>query len=193
MTVQQKISEVGEPQRLLLLREHYLLLQEAGALDQYRKTEFIDGEIYVVNAHFSHHSRVQTALLRRLADAVETFSDVLIVTLELSVDLPSGAMPQPDLVVARNLPDNDAVPASDVLIAVEVSSTTQGMDLKRKPDLYASADIAEYWVADLDTLRFHQFFSPVSGAYQERNEVAFGHPLTSVTIPDLTIATDGLA
>lgn len=193
MTVQQKTVEAGEPQRLLLSREQYLLLQEAGALDEYAKTELIDGIIYTVNAQHSRHSRVHIALVRRLSDTLERLSPPLFLGLELSVDLPSGAMPQPDLLVARSLPDDDAVESSDVLIAVEIASTTLRMDLGRKAELYAEMDVAKYWVFDLDGGTIHQFSSPVSGAYQERQNVAFGHPLTSATIPDLTIATEGLA
>ncbi len=102
-------------------------------------------------------------------------------------------MPQPDLLVARSLPDDDAVEVSDVLIAVEIASTTLRKDLGLKAELYAEADVGEYLVFDLYGGTIHQFSSPVSGAYQERQDVAFGCPLTSATIPHLTVATDELA
>lgn len=193
MTVQQRIAEAGELQPLPLLREHYLLLDRGGAFDSYSKTEFIDGIIYFVNAQHSRHSRVHVALVRRLSDAVDASAESLTVGLELSVDLPSGSMPQPDLLVARTLPENAAAPASDVLIAIEVTSSTLAMDLGRKPGLYASAAVAEYWVADIEGGCFHQFWAPERGNYAKRHVVPFGQPLTAATIPDLTIATDGLA
>ncbi len=89
MTVQRTIAEAGEPHRLLLSRDHYLLLQEAGALDEFAKTELIDGIIYTVNAQHSRQSRVHITLVRRLSDVLERLSPPLFLGLELSVDLPS--------------------------------------------------------------------------------------------------------
>lgn len=193
MTVQQTIAEAGEPQPLLLSREHYLLLDKAGAFDSYSKTEFIDGIIYTVNAQYSRHSRVNLALVQRLSAAVDASSQELAIGLELTIDLPSGELPQPDLLVARDLPENAAAPAADVLIAIEITSSTLAMDLGRKPNLYASAGIAEYWAADVAGGCFHQFWSPGESGYTQRRVIPFGQPLTAAAIPDLTIATDGLA
>lgn len=192
MTVQQRIT-AQQQQRLPLSREHYLLLDQTGAFDEYGKTEFIDGVIYFVNARHSRHSRVQVTLARRLSDAIDAADGAMVLGLELTIDHPSGALPQPDLLIARTLPDDAAAPASDVLVAIEVTSSPLAADLGRKPTLYASGEIGEYWVVDVDGGCVHIFWGVEGGQYVSRRVVPFGQPLTAATLPDLTIATDGLA
>lgn len=191
MTAQQRIT-AGEPQPLPLTREHYLLLSEAGAFDAYGKTEFIDGVIYFVNAQHSRHSRVHIVLVRRLSDAIDALAEPMVLGLELTIDHPSGALPQPDLLIAHTLPDDAPAVAAEVRLAIEVTSSTLANDLGRKPTLYASCGVGEYWVVDVDGGCVHQFSNARGDCYESRRVVPFGQPLTAATIPDLTIATDGL-
>lgn len=68
--------------------EDYLLLDDAGAFDAYRKTELIDGEIYFMNAQHRPHARLKSRLFRLIADALDALDKGLEAIVEGSVTMP---------------------------------------------------------------------------------------------------------
>jgi Uma2 family endonuclease len=110
--------------------------------------ELLDGEIISKMGQNSPHAitvmRVIAYLLRLFAtDNVRTQA-----TMEVHADDRITNRPEPDVIALREavtrIPDGQ-----DVLLAVEVSDTTQYDDFGHKVRLYARAGVAEYWVLDL--------------------------------------------
>ena len=57
--------------------------------------------------------------------------------------------PEPDIFVLRERFLNGVPPGDDLLLAVEISDSTQNLDFGKKVALYARSDVPEYWVLDL--------------------------------------------
>ncbi len=181
------------PARLWLRIEDFLLLEEAGVLAGYAKSELVDGEVITLNSQHLPHAKAQSRLLVRLTVAIEQRLLPLIAVVECSISMPPHDMPEPDIVVARDTGGNGALPLSSVLIAVEIAATTRAFDLGRKAELYARHRVPEYWVIDLETRSWVRHADPGIEGYARRDSGAFGEPLAAVTIPGLAVATTDLA
>lgn len=183
----------NEPHKVKLTIKDYLRLDEAGAFRDYAKTELIEGVIVAVNSQFTPHSRFQTGLLRRLADAVEAAMPGYTALVEASVAMLPDSMPQPDISVTNYRESGrEALPVSSVALIVEVADTTARFDLGKKARIYAAAGVPEYWVAELATRTVHQFSAPSAKGYGDRRDVPLGERIESVTIPGLAVETLGL-
>ena len=88
--------------------------------------------------------------------------------------------------------DGKAIQLAAVHLAVEVTDTTRGNDLKRKPRLYAAAGIPEYWVFDREAQHVVRMWSPTPDGYARRDETRFGQPVEAATIAGLAIPTHEL-
>jgi Uma2 family endonuclease len=170
----------------------YRLLDDAGAFAGLAKTELIEGVIVAVNAQYTAHARTQKHLYRGLDTACRASGLGLEAWFEVSIALGPETMPQPDIVVASNAPENAAIPGECVALVVEISDTTAKFDLGAKARIYASAGIAEYWVADVNAKIIHQMWAPEGEAYTERRGIPFGEPVAAMTIKGLSIATNQL-
>ena len=170
----------------------FRLLERSGAFEAFAKVELIEGVIVAVQSQYSPHSRAQTLLLKALSIACDHIDNRVQPWVELSVAIAADSEPQPDIVVAYGLPDSGAITPDAVALIVEISDTTAKFDLGAKARIYASADIAEYWVADVTAKVIHQMWAPEGEAYTERREVAFGEPINAATIAGLTVKTAGI-
>lgn len=182
-----------EPRPVKLTIDDFLRLDETDAFRDYAKTELIEGVIFAMNAQFSAHAHAKTLLLRRLADAVDKLMPGYVTWSEVSVAIPPGNLPEPDLVVTNFRPSPRApVPAETVALVVEVADTTAAFDLRQKAGVYARAGIAEYWVVDLDGGAIRQLWEPGSEGYGRHKNIELGDPIEATTIPGLAIETAGL-
>lgn len=192
MTEQRAVRADTDCQPYRFTQRDFLLLAGNGAFDDYAKAELIGGEIIVVNAQLSRHIRVQTVLFRALARACDDLEGLGDAWLEGTVDAGAGNLPEPDIFVAAELPEEGVVPASTVMLVIEVADTSLKLDLEQKVALYAAAGIPEYWVADVNGRVIHQLWAPSGEAYAERREVAFGEVVEAVAIAELRVETGGL-
>lgn len=172
--------------------EDYLLLDESGAFQPYRKTELIDGEVYFVNAQHRPHALAKAELYDALRDALRGLNSSLRPLTEASVELSSHDAPEPDIVLTSEPRGEGLIPLASVALIVEISDTTVSGDLKRKASIYARAGVVEYWVVDLNARQIHQLWAPHDDAYTERRQIAFGERLDAVTIAGLALETGAL-
>lgn len=178
-----------EPRPVTLTIEDYLLLDRSGALDQWGKTELIEGVIVAMNAQHRPHARLKSQLFRRLADAVDRLEVGLEVLVEPSVAMPPSNAPAPDIVVTSEPKGSGLVPLSSVALLVEVSDTTIAYDLGKKAAVYAANAVPEYWVADVKAGELHQMWAPTADGYGERRTVALGEPIEAATVAGLAVET----
>ena len=172
--------------------EDYLLLDESGAFDAYRKTELIEGEVYFMNAQHRPHARTKSRLHLLLAAALRTVGAELEAVVEGSVAIPPNSAPEPDIVVTSEPEGDGLIPLASVRLIIEISDTTLAQDLGAKARLYAGVGIAEYWVVDLNARQIHQLWAPHDDAYGERRQIGFGERLDAVTIAGLALETSAL-
>jgi Uma2 family endonuclease len=139
--------------------------------------ELIDGEIIQMSPINYPHVTGCTSLAELLR---ETFGKKHFVL----VQMPLGtvkSLPQPDIaVIAGSLRDYSNHPTTAALVA-EVADTSLAFDLGDKASLYASADIPEYWVLDLNHRQLIVHHNP-----QPNRRARFGHLYTHIQ----TLAAD---
>lgn len=170
----------------------YLLLDESGAFDAYRKTELIEGDVYFMNAQHRPHARIKSRLHVLLAAALVRSDAGIEAVVEGSVEIPPNNAPEPDIVLTSEADGDGLIPLASVRLIVEVSDTTLLFDLNEKARVYASAGIPEYWVADVNGRMLHQLWAPDGDQYIDRRTIAFGNPIIAASLPDLTVETDRL-
>jgi len=179
------------PQAPRLTARDFWVLADAGAFAGFVKTELIEGELRVVNAVHSRHARVHALLIAEIAAGLKASGSPLVLLATPSVNLSDTSVPEPDIALARRA-DEKVLSGPDMVLAIEVSDTTLAEDMGRKMRLYAAHGVPEYWVADVEAGLVHQFWGPRADGYAERREVALGGRVEAVTIPGLTVETQGL-
>jgi Uma2 family endonuclease len=187
MTKHEPVEPATAHQPYKFTQRDYLLLSEHGAFDKLAKAELIEGVIVAVNAQYARHVRVQTLLLRALADSCDRLGRDLGAWIEGTVSIAEGNMPQPDIFVSRGLPDEGPMTVDRLVLVVEVADTSLTLDLETKARIYAAAGIPEYWVADVEGKVIHQLWAPEGEAYGQRREVAFGAQIEAVTVAGLVV------
>ncbi len=117
--------------------------------------ELVDGELLVTPSPNLHHQRAVKLLLVSLQEylAANPIAEVLFSPFDVEVEPES--VTQPDLFVlplseSRRLADGAALPARELLVAIEVLSPSSARhDRVRKRPLY-QRHVPEYWIADVD-------------------------------------------
>jgi Uma2 family endonuclease len=177
--------------------EDYLTLHRQGRFDQCGKIELLDGEIYEMSPQLRPHVIAKNELGWRIRSELNSLGLSLRSYIEPTISVEPGSAPEPDIIICKPPLEADArkpdfFPVETVMLAVEVSLTTLVTDLEYKRRLYAHAQIAEYWVLDISASCVHQFWEPTSGDYAQKRIVPVGERLSCITIPGLSVATDGL-
>lgn len=81
---------------------------------------------------------------------------------------------------------------SDVFLAVEVSDTTLGFDLRTKAPLYARCGIAELWIVDVSDRTLHVFRDPARSGYRTLSTAKAGEGVACVALPQVAIEVSEL-
>jgi Uma2 family endonuclease len=124
---------------------------EVGIMEEDEPFELVEGELVLMNAQGFAHDRIKTTLTRKLG---RFLAEDIFVGAEVSVQLSTKNIVQPDLVVAidravaRTSEGFLTIAADEILLLVEVATTSLSFDRGRKAALYATHGIAEYWVID---------------------------------------------
>ena len=162
---------------------------EAGILDEGERIELIRGVLSPMGSEGSIHARARWLLTRvfTLALGPEWF-----VGSDASLFLADDTEVQPDLhVFPSRLPSAD-VRGPDVLLAIELSNTTQYRDLKVKTPIYAEHGVRELWVIDLDAKTGLIFDKIENGAYAPGRAVSADDVLTPKLISGVSLRISDL-
>ena len=186
------VTHFSSPTRVKLTVADFGALQKGGALDQYHKTELIEGVIVAVNSQYSAHASVKSRLARYLGNALEAMASDIEAISEVSVSIPPHNVPEPDIVLTTVTPEKAWVPLELVALLVEVSDSTLRYDLGKKAKIYARNGVPEYWVVDLAGAKIHQLWSPSATGFKDMRVIKIGDPLESITIAGLKVPTNGL-
>ena len=167
MTAPAETAEVLGPRRKLWTREELHSLAQSGAVDLER-IELIEGELYDTMDKNVPHVNAVRRLERILAD-IFGFD---FVTPERPIDVAAADMalnePEPDAVVLTRRYESFSSPPlpADIRLLVEVSDTTLNFDLRTKANVYARAEIQEYWVVDLNNRKLIVHREPGQGRHK---------------------------
>ncbi len=95
--------------------------------------------------------------------------------LQVRVQMPltiAGSEPEPDLAVIRRGAATAAAHPTSAELVVEVAVSSHHLDRGRKAELYAQADVPEYWVVDVPGRAVEAFTAPAGGRYAVRSATA---------------------
>jgi Uma2 family endonuclease len=124
---QLNISPLPVPLRV----EDYLMLEESGAFEAYRKTELIEGEIVFMNAQHRPHALIKSRLYFTIAEQLRAMGNGFEAIVEGSIAVPPYNVPEPDIVVTSAPDGNGLIPLDSVALIVEVADATLANDLSR--------------------------------------------------------------
>ena len=180
---------MNAPPKLRFTIEQYHQISEAGILDPLIRTELLRGEIVTMSAKGTPHEVCLTRLIKLLIMSV---GNQAIVRVQSPILLPPDSEPEPDFSIVRLRADEYAtshpVP-EDILLLIEVSDSSIGVDRGWKLGLYAEFGIKHYWIFNVQEGQLECFASPVpldtpegGGDYQDRKIFT---KMDSVDVPDL--------
>jgi Uma2 family endonuclease len=152
-------------------------------IDRY---ELIDGEIISKKGQNRPHALAVSLLLAYLFSLFGARRVQTQATMEVRQADQMTNRPEPDAVVLRE-PTNAVPTGEDVLLAVEVSDSTQYDDYGHKVRLYARAGVAEYWVLDLNRRVLVAFRDPCDDEWLSRTEYTETDSIAPMSAPDAAI------
>ncbi|MFM7427411.1 MAG: Uma2 family endonuclease [Elainella sp.] len=182
----QTLQQIVPPLTLAKISlEQYHRMVEAGIWDD-RQVELLNGIIVEMAPEGTPHAHRSTEvgeyLMRLLGDRAQ-------VRPAKPITLPQGSEPEPDLAIVRRLGDEYLAHhpyPEDIFSVIEYSQTSIEKDLGIKAEIYAAAEIAEYWVVNLNENKLVMFREPIDGLYQSRQELASGQ-ISPVAFADVAI------
>lgn len=140
--------------------EQIFAMQEAGLMDESRRTELVDGILYDVVPPNAPHSDTVAALNRHITRALADAFEVLV---QDAIFVHDGYL-SPDLFVAPS--EDGGQRRTRALLAIEVTHTTHRRD-RQKATEYAEAEVPEYWMVDLKAREVVVQRAPVHGVYTD--------------------------
>jgi Uma2 family endonuclease len=170
----------------------YLLMVDAGILTDLDRVELLDGEIVEMTPIGHTHAACVAALVRIFLTGVGSRA---VVWPQGPIRLSERSQPQPDVALLRprSVPYRTAaVEPRDVMLLVEVSDTSLRRDRELKLPLYASAQIPEYWIADVQGPVVEVHTNPSGSCYGPVQRFGRGDVLSPIAFPDLRVAVDDI-
>jgi Uma2 family endonuclease len=156
--------ETAEPWLLRWRREdYYRLCHEEWFLE--RRVQLIGGEIMEFGPSHNWHDAGVALTHDELRKA---FGSGYWVRVHGSLDVSDCSVPDPDLAVIAGSPRQYRTQGNPetALLVVEVSEATLWFDRDPKASLYASANVADYWIVNLVQRQLEVYRDPVADITQ---------------------------
>ncbi|MEM6632484.1 MAG: Uma2 family endonuclease [Bacteroidota bacterium] len=159
--------EVQLKKRLLSVEEYYKMW-EAGILVEDDHVELINGEIVYLSPEGGKHS----ACISRIAEIIPVIlAGKVIMRIQDPIHCSLHSEPEPDIVLAKRRSDHyeSGHPGpEDILLVMEVADSSLAVDRNTKLSLYASSQINEYWVINLQDSEIEVYQEPKGDHYSLR-------------------------
>jgi Uma2 family endonuclease len=181
------LSRYPVPRHRLTRRDYYRLA-EAGILDEDDRVELLEGQLVDMSAIGPRHALAVDALNELLVMAAAGRAAVRV---QNPIVLDDNSEPQPDFTLVRRPWDgypHEHPRPSDIYLLIEVADSSLEFDLGAKLELYASAGIREFWVADLTSNRLLVHRRPRDGRYASVAVVDMSGTVQVEALPDVTIS-----
>ena len=172
--------------------EEYFRMVEEGILQPKEKVELIEGEILLMapmgEAHFSGIMNY-THVFRRFPP------ELFALLIQAPLPLNESSAPEPDLALLKYREDNYAggfpLP-EEVLLVIEVSSSSLTYDRDVKAHIYGRAMVPETWVLNLRGDCIERFTEPGPEGYAQHTVLRRGDKVRPVSLPDVELAVEEL-
>ncbi len=175
------MSELMDRARHRISVDEYHKMADAGVLSHEERVELIEGEIVDMAPIGSQHAYVVNQLARLFTLAAG--EDGLVST-QNPIRLNDRCEPQPDLALLKPGDYMARLPGpADVLLIVEVASSSVDYDRGVKLDLYARHGIPEVWLLDLTGNELLVCRDPEGGKYLSITGPLAGECVRPVLLP----------
>jgi len=169
--------------------QQYLRMIETGVLGPADKVELIDGVITPMSPSGPAH----TNAVMQLNELFSPLIGRMKLLVQGTVKLGDGQIFDPDFALLRirdeGYGQRHAEPA-DILLIIEVADTSLQKDRQVKQRVYAQADIAEYWIADLNRKAMIVHRDPEGEVYNRIETFHGGQSVAPLAAHDLLIAVE---
>ncbi len=165
--------------------DDYHRMIEAGILEN-RSVELLAGEICAVAPEGTPHTFRSISLFKRFTKAFGEQAEVR----DAHPIILSDSEPEPDIAVVKGTfedYEHCQPTAEDVLLIVEVASSSLDKDMNQKRIIYAASGIQDYWILDLKNSRLLVFREPQNDDYQLKTELQQG-TISPLAFPDVSFA-----
>jgi Uma2 family endonuclease len=170
--------------------DQYHRMIEAGILDDCR-VELLNGEIVEMSPEREPHAHLSS----NAADYIrELLRGKAKIREGKPITLPGNSEPEPDIAIVQDLGDVylEHHPYPDnVFWLIEYSNASLTKDLEAKRQLYAQAQIEEYWIVNLKQMELIVFRYPGDSDYREKRTLIDG-VIQPLAFEDVAIAVDRL-
>lgn len=151
------------------------------------KFELLEGDLIEKMSQNEPHFN---ALLLMQYKLLSLFGQGYLVLVQLPMHL-GNSKPEPDLSVVEGVPQGRIEIPTTALLVVEISDTTLQTDRDTKSHIYARAQIAEYWIVNLNARQIEvrrdprqDETAPLGWAYGALQTLGTGDELTALSRPD---------
>jgi len=132
-------------------------------------------------------------------EVVDLLTELLVVALvgrarvRIQQPLVAGdtSEPEPDIAIVPRGDYRDHHP-DRALLVIEVAESSLSYDMSTKAELYASSNVAEYWVVDVEAEALTVFRGPAGGAYSSSSRHGRGSSVAPVSFPEVEVSMDSL-
>jgi Uma2 family endonuclease len=154
--------------------------------------ELLDGQIIEMGPQDWFHA----STLDEGADYLRVlFAGQAKVRAQLPVILSGHSEPKPDIAVVRIAEDRyrDRCPnPTDIFLLIEIADATLQRYRAYKANLYAQANVPEYWIIDVEHYQVIIFRNPQDGIYQSEEVLTEPDQVAPVNFPDIAIQLPSL-
>jgi Uma2 family endonuclease len=167
----------------------YHRMGDAGIFAESERVELIEGQLIAMSPIGSPHFAAVNTLNRLLVRGV---GDLAVVSVQNPVRLNDRSEPEPDVAVIRPRDDEyrSGLPGpADVLLIIEVASSSIDYDRSVKSALYARHSIPEFWIVNLDLARVEVYRSPNvnRSSYSSVSHIGRDGTLEIASLPGIVI------
>jgi Uma2 family endonuclease len=179
----------GWPRRAFTV-EDVSSMMEAGIVGEDERFELIEGDIVMMSPKHVAHDRIKNALNMALVRAAP---DGVFVGIEATLQLARDILVEPDITVLASSvynadPKSFAQPRpEDVLLLIEISSSSLHYDRRIKARLYARHGIREFWVVDASSGITSIHTGPSGDGWASIHERAPTELLATTALPNFSI------
>ncbi|MEM7369985.1 MAG: Uma2 family endonuclease [Bacteroidota bacterium] len=162
--------------RLITVAEYYKML-EVGILKEEDRVELIRGEIISISPISSNHSSKVNRIVHFLNPILQGQA---ILGVQNPVSLGKYSEPEPDIAVLKPSPDfyqQEHPKSEDIFLLIEVAQSSLNFDRHVKIPLYASNQIPEVWIVDVNNHQIEVYREPSGDFYAEQMIVVPGENL----------------
>jgi Uma2 family endonuclease len=170
--------------------DDYHRMIAAGILDN-RRVELLRGEIVEMPPEGEPHAYFSSEAGEYL---IQLLGNRATIRINKPITLPDDSEPEPDIAIAQRLgreylqhhpyPEN-------IFWLIEYSNSSLDKDLATKSQVYAQANIPEYWVVNLKTRQLIVLRDPQAGEYVSQSIVTAG-TIYPLAFPDVSVDVDAI-